>query len=83
MTDVVEKQIKMMLKNFQTEIQNASANASKSGQKMANDLTTASTQIQHLLTTTQKLGKDGALTETRKGFDALGRSITEVYRNGL
>lgn len=82
-SDVVEKQVKEMLSRFKTEIQNASANSGKAGQKMANGLTTVSTQIQHLLTTTQRLGKDGSLTETRKGFDALGRSITEVYRNGL
>lgn len=72
-----------MLARFKTEIQNASANMQKSGQQMANGLSPAATQIQHLLTTTQKLGKDGSLTETRKGFDSLGRSITEVYRNGL
>ena len=49
---------------------------------MASGLRAAATQIQSLITVTQKLGKDGALTETRKGFDDLGRSITEVYKNG-
>lgn len=38
------------------------------------------TQIQTLITTTQKLNSDGSITGTRKGYDKLGQSITEVYR---
>ena len=49
---------------------------------MANGLKTADTQIKSLLSTTQKLNADGSLTETRKGYDELGRSITEVYKAG-
>lgn len=45
MTDVVEKQVKDMLTRFKTEIQNATSNMSKSGQKMANGLSPAATQI--------------------------------------
>ena len=83
MTDVVEKQVKDMLTRFKNEIQNLANHANQSGQKIKNGLTPAATQIEHLLTTTQRLGKDGSLTETRKGYDKLGRTITEVYRNGL
>ena len=82
MTDVMEKQIREMLTRFKAEIKQASAQTQNAGQQMANGLTPAATQIQHLLTTTQRLDKDGALTETRKGYDALGHSITEVYQNG-
>lgn len=83
MTDVVEKQVREMLGRFKAEIKQMSTQTQNAGQQIANDLTSTATQIQHLLTTTQRLGKDGALTETRKGYDALGRSITEVYKNGL
>ena len=81
-TDVVEKQIKEMLTRYRAEIRKASDEAKKSGQDMANGLKTADTQIKALLTTTQKLNADGSITETRKGYDELGRSITEVYKAG-
>ena len=82
MTDVVEKQVKAMLTRFKNEIQKASQHTAQSGSQMANGLKSASTQIQTLLTATQKLNADGSLTETRKGYDALGKSIAEVYKNG-
>lgn len=82
LSDVVEKQVRSMLARFKQEIQNAAGQSAKSGGQMASGIRAASTQIQSLITMTQKLGKDGALTETRKGFDDLGRSITEVYKNG-
>lgn len=82
MTDVVEKQVKAMLTRFKNEIQNASQQTAKSGSQMTNGLKSATTQIQTLLTATQKLAADGALIETRKGYDALGKSIAEVYKNG-
>lgn len=78
MTDVVQKQVRQMLQQFQKEIQQAAVHGSNAGKQMGAGLQSANTQIQHLLTTTQRLGKDGALTEIRKGYDALGRSITEV-----
>ena len=81
-SDVVEKQIKEMLTRYRAEIRKASDEAKKSGQDMANGLKTADTQIKSLLSTTQKLNADGSLTETRKGYDELGRSITEVYKAG-
>ena len=49
---------------------------------MANSMRSAESQIKSLLTTTQKLNADGSITETRKGYDELGRSITEVYKAG-
>lgn len=58
-----------MLSRFKAEIQNASAQAAQSGRKMSGGLKEAATQIQSLLSTTQKLGADGSLTETRKGYD--------------
>ena len=82
MSDVVEKQIKEMLTRYMAEIRKASDEAKKSGQDMANGLKAADTQIKALLTTTQKLNADGSITETRKGYDELGRSITEVYKAG-
>ncbi len=82
MSDVVEKQVRDMLTRFKTEIQNASAQTKQSGQQMASGLSSATTQIQSLVSATQKLNKDGSLTETRKGFDDLNRSITEVWKNG-
>lgn len=82
LSDVVEKQVRSMLARFKAEIQNASAQGAQSGRQMADGLRSAATQIESLLTATQRLGRDGALTETRKGYDALGRSITEVYKNG-
>ena len=82
MSDVVEKQIKEMLTRYRAEIRKASDEAKKSGQDMANGLKTADTQIKALLTSTQKLNADGSITETRKGYDELGRSITEVYKAG-
>ena len=81
-SDVVEKQIKEMLTRYRAEIRKASDEAKKSGQDMANGLKTADTQIKSLLSTTQKLNADGSLTEMRKGYDELGRSITEVYKAG-
>lgn len=82
LSGVVEKQVRSMLARFKKEIQDAAGQSTKSGGQMASGIRAASTQIQSLITMTQKLGKDGALTETRKGFDDLGRSITEVYKNG-
>lgn len=82
LSDVVEKQVRSMLARFKTEIQSASAQTAISGGQMASGLKAATSQIQSLITVTQKMGKDGALTVTRKGFDDLGRSITEVYKNG-
>ena len=82
MTSIVEKQVKDMLSRFKVEIQKASAQATQSGQQMAGGVKVAATQIQALVSATKKLNTDGTLTETRKGFDALGQSITEVYKNG-
>jgi hypothetical protein len=63
-------------------VRKASEEAGKSGQDMANSMRSAESQIKSLLSTTQKLNSDGSLTETRKGYDELGRSITEVYKAG-
>lgn len=82
MTDVVEKQVREMLTRFKNEIQKAAAQTTQFGNRAAKGLGNAGTQIQTLLTTTQKLNADGSITETRKGYDALGQSITEVYRAG-
>lgn len=82
MTDVVEKQVREMLTRFKNEIQKAAAQTTQFGNRAAKGLGNAGTQIQALLTTTQKLNADGSITETRKGYDALGQSITEVYRAG-
>ena len=79
---MVEKQIKDMLARYKAEIKRTSDEAKKSGQDMANGLKAADSQIKSLLSTTQKLNSDGSLTETRKGYDELGRSITEVYKAG-
>ena len=78
----MEKQIKSMLSRFKAEIQNASKQAAQAGQQMAGGVAGATTQIQSLVSATQKLKKDGSITETKKGFDALNRPITEVYKNG-
>ena len=72
-----------MLQQFQKEIQQAAANGSKVGSQMGAGLQSVNTQIQQLLTTTQRLAKDGSLIETQKGYDKLGNTITEVYKNGL
>lgn len=82
MSDVVEKQVREMLTRFKSEIQKMASQSAKSGQQTADGLKPAVSQIQTLLTTTQRLAADGTLTETRNGYDALGRSITEVYKNG-
>lgn len=82
MTDVVEKQVRDMLTRFKNEIQKAVAQATQFGAQAAKGLGNAGTQIQTLLNTTQKLNSDGSITETRKGYDKLGQSITEVYRAG-
>lgn len=82
MTDVVEKQVRDMLARFKAEVQKASKETSQSGLQMAAGLKSATSQIEVLLTVTQKLGADGKLTETRRGYDALGQSITEVYKQG-
>ena len=82
MTTVVEQQVKSMLARFKAEIQKAASQTSNSGKQMSEGLRSANSQIQNLLSTTQRLAKDGTLTETRKGYDDLGRTITEVYRNG-
>lgn len=71
-----------MLQQFQKEIQQAAAHGSKAGQQMGAGLQGANSQIQQLLTTTQRLAKDGSLIETQKGYDRLGNAITEVYKNG-
>ena len=82
MTDVVEKQVRDMLTRFKNEIQKAAAQTTQFGTQAAKGLSNAGTQIQTLLNTTQKLNSDGSITETRKGYDKLGQSITEVYRAG-
>lgn len=82
MTDVVEKQVRDMLTRFKNEIQKAAAQTTQFGNQAAKGLGNAGTQIQTLLNTTQKLNSDGSITETRKGYDKLGQSITEVYRAG-
>ena len=82
MTDVAEKQVRDMLARFKAEIQNASSQTAQSGKQMASGLASATTQIQALVSATQKLNADGSLTETRKGYDDLNRAITEVYKNG-
>ena len=81
-SDVVEKQIKDMLTRYRAEIRKTSEEAGKSGQDMANSMRSAESQIKSLLTTTQKLNADGSISETRRGYDELGRSITEVYKAG-
>lgn len=83
MTDVVQKQVRQMLQQFQKEIQQAAMRGSKSGQQMGAGLQDANSQIRQLLATTQRLAKDGSLIETQKGYDRLGNTITEVYKNGL
>ena len=82
MSDVVEKQIKDMLTRYRAEVRKTSEEAGKSGQDMANSMRLAESQIKSLLTTTQKLNADGSISETRRGYDELGRSITEVYKAG-
>ena len=82
MTDVVEKQVHDMLTRFKNEIQKAAVQTTQFGTQAAKGLSNAGTQIQTLLNTTQKLNSDGSITETRKGHDKLGQSITEVYRAG-
>ena len=82
MTDVVEKQVRDMLTRFKNEIQKAAAQTTQFGTQAAKGLGNVGTQIQTLLNTTQKLNSDGSITETRKGYDKLGQSITEVYRAG-
>lgn len=75
MTAVVEKQVRSVLTRFKNEIQNMSAQA-------AGSMKPINTQMQGLLTTTQRLAKDGSLIQTQKGFDALGNAVTEVYKAG-
>lgn len=82
MTQVVEKQVRSMLARFKSEIQAMAQSARSNGNQIAQGLSAANTQITQLVTATGRLGKDGALTETRKGFDDLGRSISEVYKAG-
>ena len=54
MSDVVEKQVREMLARFKNEIQNASQQMGQFGQQMSGALKPAVSQIQALLTTTQK-----------------------------
>lgn len=82
MTQVVEKQVRGVLERFKKEIQSMAQQAQKGGEQITQGLTAASTQITRLSSATGKLNKDGSLTETRKGFDELGRSISEVYKAG-
>lgn len=71
-----------MLTRYKAEVQKAAKASGAAGQQMAQGIQAAQTQIQSLLSSTEKLNKDGSLTETRKGYDELGRSITEVYKAG-
>lgn len=71
-----------MLARYKAEVQKAAKASGAAGQQMAQGMQAAQTQIQSLLSSTEKLNKDGSLTETRKGYDELGRSITEVYKAG-
>ena len=77
---MVEKQIKDMLTRYKAEVQKAAKASGAAGQQMAQGIQAAQTQIQSLLSSTEKLNKDGSLTETRKGYDELGRSITDIRR---
>lgn len=71
-----------MLTRYKAEVQKAAKASGAAGQQMAQGMQAAQTQIQALLSSTEKLNKDGSLTEIRKGYDDLGRSITEVYKAG-
>ena len=82
MSDVVEKQIRTMLSRYKEEIQKAASKTTQSGNQMVSGLKKAASEIQALLSVTQKLNADGNLTQTRKGYDDLGRSVAEVYKNG-
>ena len=82
MSDVVEKQIRTMLSCYKEEIQKAASQTTQSGNQMVSGLKKAASEIQALLSVTQKLNADGNLTQTRKGYDDLGRSVAEVYKNG-
>lgn len=82
MTDVVEKQVKAVLTRFKNEIQSMANQSAQAGQQTSGSIKPINAQMQVLLSNTQKLAKDGSLSETRKGFDALGNSVTEVYKAG-
>lgn len=71
-----------MLESLKNETQRAATQMQQNLSKIGDGFKNSSSQIEHLVSATQRLYKDGSVTLTQKGFDELNRTITDVYRNG-
>lgn len=81
-TAVVQRQVRTMLENLKNESQRAATQMQQNLSKVFEGFKTSASNIEHLTSATQRLAKDGSITLTQKGFDALNRTITDVYHNG-
>lgn len=68
-----------LLGNSARELDSVTRKISKPDVKGVKELTS---QIHTLLSATKTMASDGSIVVTKKGFDELGKSIMEVYRNG-
>lgn len=81
MTQVVEKQVRSVLTSFKSEVQRMAGETAKGMRQVGESAKQSGTQIEHLVNTTRKLNQDGSITETKRGYDSLNQTITEVRKN--
>lgn len=82
MTGLVERQVRGMLERLKTEVQHTAKQTGQSFTQLGGSIHHSASEMESLVNTTHKLNANGAVSVTQKGFDALGRTLTEVYRNG-
>lgn len=81
-TAVVQRQVRAMLESLKNETQRTATQMQQNLSKIFEGFKTSASHIEHLTSATQRLSRDGSVTVTQKGFDALNRTITDVYHNG-
>lgn len=81
MTTVVERQVRGMLERLKAEVHRSAKQTGQSFAQLTEGAKQSATQIEQLVSATQKLSADGSVTLTQKGYDKLNQSITEVYKN--
>lgn len=81
MTRVVENQVRQMLAALKKEVQDTARQTGDVTAKMVKGLSESASQMEHIVSVTQKIGKGSALTETIKGYTEIGQQLTVVKKN--
>lgn len=81
MATMVERQVRGMLERLKTEVRRATQQTGQGFAQLTEGAKQSATQIEQLVSATQKMSADGSVTLTQKGYDKLNQSITEVYKN--